>query len=77
MKGVSNVDIVLIPDAKVFACMSQVNKVVLEADAVFANGGYALRFFLSGILYTLYFSGFEPLPAVTRYAYRRSILAFL
>lgn len=39
MKGVSNVDVTLIPDAKVFACMSQVNKVVLEADAVFANGG--------------------------------------
>jgi len=39
MKGVSNVEVILIPDAKVFACMSQVNKVVMEADAVFANGG--------------------------------------
>ncbi|KAJ2838231.1 GCD complex subunit gcd7 [Coemansia sp. 'formosensis'] len=35
----ANIDVVVIPDAAVFAIMSRVNKVILGAHAVLANGG--------------------------------------
>ncbi|KAG4302887.1 hypothetical protein PCK1_000830 [Pneumocystis canis] len=35
----TKIDIILIPDAAVFAIMSRVNKVILDAHTVFANGG--------------------------------------
>ncbi|KAJ2559430.1 GCD complex subunit gcd7 [Coemansia sp. RSA 1836] len=35
----ANIDVVVVPDAAVFAIMSRVNKVILGAHAVLANGG--------------------------------------
>ncbi|KAG5440515.1 hypothetical protein PCK2_000449, partial [Pneumocystis canis] len=35
----TEIDVILIPDAAVFAIMSRVNKVILDAHTVFANGG--------------------------------------
>lgn len=39
LKGLQNIDVNLISDVAMFASMSQVNKVVIGAKAVFANGG--------------------------------------
>ena len=36
----AGISVILIPDSAIFAMMSRVNKVVLDAEAVFTNGGF-------------------------------------